>query len=139
MTTQTAGPGKVMIVRKVPLREVLHDIRSGMDETAIRQKYNLSFKGLQRLYQKLIEARLLKQDQTPVRRKLNIGEVLADIRKGMNDSDLMRKYELSEDMLRQLSKKLLDARGKRSVVTDGLDTIIEETYGIPCNPRICET
>ncbi|MGB6068071.1 MAG: PilZ domain-containing protein [Desulfomonilaceae bacterium] len=114
-----------MTVRKVPLREVLHDIRSGMDETAIRRKYNLSFKGLQRLYEKLIEARLLRQDQKPVRRKLNIGEVLTDIRKGMDDSDLMKKYELSVDMLRQLSKKLLDARGKRTA-EDGLDTIIEE-------------
>jgi len=42
-------------VTKVPLRKVLQDIRSGMDEAAIRKKYGLSAKGLRRLYEKLIE------------------------------------------------------------------------------------
>lgn len=114
-----------MAVRKVPQNQVLEDIRSGMDETAIRKKYNLSAKGVKRLYEKLIEAKLLGHDLKPVSRRLNLLQFLADIRAGMSNPDIMEKYKLSEDMLRQVSKKLLDARMTRSVA-DGPVTTIED-------------
>ena len=114
-----------MAVLKVSQNEVLRDIRSGMDEAAIRKKYNLSIKGVKSLYTKLIEAGLLGHDLKPAARKLNIVAIFGDIRAGMSNADLMKKYELSAYMLRQVSKKLLDARGKRSA-EDGPDTLIEE-------------
>ena len=115
-----------MAVRKVPQNQVLEDIRSGMDETAIRKRYNLSDKGVKRLYEKLIEAKLLGPDLKPASRKLNLLQFVADIRAGMSNPDIMAKYKLSEDMFRQVSKKLLDARMTRSA-DDGPETTIEES------------
>jgi len=114
-----------MAVTKVPRKEVLRDIRSGMDEAAIRKKYGLSAKGLRSLYEKLMETKLLEHDLSPVPRRVNMAEILADIRAGMSGSDLMKKHKLSQDMLRQVSKRILDARGKRSA-DDGPETLIEE-------------
>jgi uncharacterized protein (DUF433 family) len=114
-----------MTIRKVSSKEVLQDIRSGMDETAIRQKYNLSAKGLENLYEKLIKAGFLGHDLKPVARKLNISDILRDVSAGMSKSDLMAKYNLSEQMIREVSKKLLEVRGKRSA-DDGPNTVIEE-------------
>ena len=51
--------------------------------------------------------------------------ILADFKAGMSKSDLMKKYQLSEEMLRKVSKKLLDARGVRSA-TDEPETVVEE-------------
>jgi Mor family transcriptional regulator len=110
---------------KVPQNEVLHDIRSGMDERAIRKKYNLSTKGLKRLYEKLAQAGALVNDTTPILRKLNLVAVLADVRAGMSGPELMAKYRLSQDMLREVSKKLLDAEGNRSA-RDEPETLIAE-------------
>jgi hypothetical protein len=110
---------------KVSQKQVLHDIRSGMDETAIQKKYNLSVKGLKRLYEKLAEAGALVNGLKPPPRKLNLLAILADIRAGMSASELMQKYQLSQKMLREVSKKLLDAEGTRSA-EDEPDTLIAE-------------
>jgi Mor family transcriptional regulator len=114
-----------MAVTKVLLQEVLQDIRSGMDEAAIRRKYNLSTQGVKHLYERLIEAKLLEPDVRPVPRRINIANILADIRAGMSSSDLMKKYSMSEGMLKQVSKKILDARGNRSA-DDDPETLIQE-------------
>lgn len=114
-----------MISRKVSQKEIIHDIRSGMDESAIRKKYNLSSKGLQSLYDKLIEAGLLGKEITTRPRKLNLLAILADIRGGMARSDLLKKYSLTDETLRQVVQKLLASEGKRSAA-DGPETVIEE-------------
>ena len=114
-----------MISRKVSQKDIIRDIRSGMDEAAIRKKYNLSLKGLQSLYDKLIEAGLLGKEIKTQPRKLNLLAVLADIRGGMNRSDLRKKYALTDETLRQVVKKLLAAEGKRTA-EDGPETLIEE-------------
>jgi len=112
-----------MTTRKVSQKEILQDIRSGMDEVVICKKYQISLRGLQKVYDKLNEAGLLGKDLMPVPKKINLLEVLADVRRGMNKSDLMNKYKLSEDMVRQVSKKLLVAEGKRSA-TVAAETVI---------------
>jgi len=114
-----------MISRKISQKEIMHDIRSGMDEAAIRKKYNLSLKGLQSLYDKLIEAGLLGKEIKTLPRKLNLVAILADIRGGMIQSDLLKKYALTDQMLRQVARKLLAAEGRRSAY-DGPETFIEE-------------
>jgi hypothetical protein len=125
MGTDITGWGDTMAVRKVSQSEILQDIRSGMDDNAIRNKYNLSHKGLQSLYEKLMQTGLLAHDFKSVTRRLNLVTILSDIGAGMDESELMHKYQLSEDALRQVSKKLLDARGKRTRA-DGPETIIVE-------------
>jgi hypothetical protein len=118
-----------MLVRKISPKEIILDIRSGMDDTAIRKKYLLSQKGLEDLYKKLIAAGLLGNHLHPIPRKLNLLAVLADIKAGMKRSDLLKKYELTEDMLRELSKKLLAAEGKR--LSTDQDTVILERVEFP--------
>jgi len=46
---------------KIDARDVLKDIRDGLDDTALMTKYRLSGTGLQSLFSKLIEAGLLKR------------------------------------------------------------------------------
>ena len=111
---------------KISPKDIVRDIRSGMDEATIRKKYNLSLKGLQSLYDKLIEAGLLGKEINTQTRRLNLLDVLTDIRAGVTRSDLRKKYGLTDETLRQVVKKLLAAEGKRSAA-DGPETLIEET------------
>jgi uncharacterized Zn finger protein (UPF0148 family) len=46
---------------KIDARDVLKDIRDGLDDTALMKKYRLSGAGLQSLFSKLIEAGLIKR------------------------------------------------------------------------------
>ena len=114
-----------MVSRKVSQKEIVQDMRAGMDDAAIRKKYNLSPKGLRTLYDKLIEAGLLGKDFNTHSRTLNLLTILADIRSGMTRSDLLEKYTLTDKTLRQVVQKLLAAEGKRSAF-DGPETVIEE-------------
>jgi hypothetical protein len=123
-----------MAVRKFSAKEIIQDIRLGMDETALRKKYQLSAKGLETLYQKLIAAGLLGKDLQLIPRKINLLAILADIRAGMSESDLLKKYELSESMFRQLSKKLLAAQGTR-LSTDA-ETVIMEPVEFPATSEL---
>ena len=41
-------------VIRISVKEVLQDIRSGMDDEALMQKYNLSNRQVQRLFRKMI-------------------------------------------------------------------------------------
>ena len=45
---------------RIDARDVLNDIRSGLDDTALMKKYRLSGAGLQSLFSKLTEAGLIK-------------------------------------------------------------------------------
>ncbi len=114
-----------MISARVSQKEIIQDMRSGMDEDAIRKKYRLSTKGLQDLYDKLLEAGLLRKETGGHRRKLNLLAILTDVRNGMSRSDLRKKYALTDEMLREVVQKLLAAEGKRSAV-DGPETLIDE-------------
>ena len=110
---------------KISPKDIVQDIRSGMDEEAICKKYNLSPKGLQTVYDKLIEAGLVGKEIKTRPRKLNLLAVLADIRSGMNSSDLRKKYALTDETLKQVVKKLLAAEGTRSAA-EGPETFIQE-------------
>jgi hypothetical protein len=48
---------------KIKAKELLADIRSGMDDSALRQKYRLSAEGLQSVYNKLLQAGLITKDE----------------------------------------------------------------------------
>lgn len=49
--------------RKIPAKQAVADIRSGMPDAALMEKYRLSAKGLQTLFSKLLEANLLAQSE----------------------------------------------------------------------------
>ncbi len=50
-----------MAKRQLNAREILQDIRSGMDDTPLMEKYNLSAQGLHSAFNKLIAAGVLKR------------------------------------------------------------------------------
>ena len=54
-------PFKSRVATRVNAQEAARDIRAGMDDFALMQKYQLSPKRLQSLFKKLIEVRLLQQ------------------------------------------------------------------------------
>jgi hypothetical protein len=85
---------------RIDAREALRDIQSGMDDSALMQKYHLSTRGVQSLYAKLVEAGLI--------RALNPRDVINDIWSGMSDADLMSKHRLSPRGLERLFKDLED-------------------------------
>ncbi len=50
-----------MVKVRLDAREVLKDIREGLDDTALMRKYQLSGAGLQSLFSKLTESGLIKR------------------------------------------------------------------------------
>ncbi len=48
---------------KIDAKEARDAIRSGMDDSALMAKYNLSPRGLQSLFKKLIEAGAIKKEE----------------------------------------------------------------------------
>jgi uncharacterized protein (DUF433 family) len=101
-------PGREIVVWKV-----LKDIRSGIDDSGLKEKYGLSDDGLQNLYGQLLDADLLEKEGTqyvvPQRRRIGTREIVSDIRSGLADLDLMEKYKLSSRGLQKVFAKLLDA------------------------------
>jgi outer membrane protein assembly factor BamB len=58
--------------------QVLRDIKSGMEDTDLMGKYNLSAKGLQSLFRKLLEAKLLSESELDSRAPLRENTVVVD-------------------------------------------------------------
>ena len=52
-----------MTKKTVSGKEILADIKSGMDNTALIQEYGFSDKGLQSVFKKLVDAGILKQEE----------------------------------------------------------------------------
>ncbi len=114
---------------KIAVGGVLKDIRSGVDDAALMQKYHLSAKGLQSLFQKLLEKELITASELEQRTPGSEGsspaepakepdkkgalispaEAVRDIRSGMHDFDLMEKYRLSAKGLQSLFDHLVKA------------------------------
>ncbi len=114
---------------KIDAQEALAYIRSAKSDTELMAIYNLSSRGLQSLFKKLIaagvlsvaeieermpgfakEALLSEQAAPPKTRgaEINVKEAVADIRAGMDDARLMEKYRLTSkglvSMMDQLAK-----------------------------------
>ncbi|MBI5569621.1 MAG: hypothetical protein HY914_06710 [Desulfomonile tiedjei] len=105
---------------KIDAKSVLDDIRSGLDDAALMQKYNLSAKGLQSLFGKLVKAGLLHESYGSDKdgqgliapsapREVSAKDVISDIRSGMSDRGLMKKYRLSGKGVQNLFEQLLQA------------------------------
>lgn len=83
---------------KICAKQVLEDIRAGIDDGVLMEKYRLSAKGLQSLFKKLGQAGIIKH--------LNACEVLADLSSGIASDKLMEKYRLTEEGLQSLFQEL---------------------------------
>jgi len=114
--------------------EAVQSIRSGMDDTSLMEKFNISLKGLHILFNQLVASGLLQRSELEERMSLACGTVIIDpyrakwpdpqiekllinaeealncIRSGMSDTALMRKFRLSAKGLQSLFTKLLTAK-----------------------------
>jgi len=114
--------------------EAVNCIRSGMDDAELAERFNLSFAGLQKLFEELMAAGKLTEPEIYERNPLSPGSVVVDIaeakllpdtsskkpvieaaealqciREGMSDSTLMKRYNISAKGLESLFKKLVAA------------------------------
>jgi hypothetical protein len=114
--------------------EAVKSIRSGMDDAALMEKFNISVDGLQSLFAQLVRAGVLTQPELtkrlgakhesvivdvdhaelktiPSKKKIVDGaEVLKLIRSGASDAKLMKTYNLSTKGIQSLFGKLLGLR-----------------------------
>lgn len=105
-------------------------IRSGMDDVALMQEFNVSVKGLQSVFDQLVAAGILRLSELNARLSLSHGSVIVDVERsrppfpggakpridaaevlnclksGMDDAALMKKYNLSAKGLQSLFRKL---------------------------------
>lgn len=144
-----------MAKRKIDAREAVHYIRLGVDDYALMARYNLSTKGLQSLFRKLVAAGAITQAELdnrpyisssisipedtrqevkhpPQERRLpqQVIEVVRDIKAGMSDSDLMTKYQLSARGLQHLFERLIAAELITQADLDKRVTTMEATVDL---------
>lgn len=124
-----------MLNREITIRAIdaVKAIRSGMDDAALMQEFNINATGLQSLFAQLISAGILRRSELEERLSLSHGSVIVDIepnelpppqnvkpkinaaealeylKSGMDDARLMKKYNLSIKGLQSLFKKLIAA------------------------------
>ena len=77
--------------KTIDAKSVLDDIRAGMSDSALMEKYRLSAAGLESLLRKLYESETIRQ--------IRAIEVVRDFVAGMSDNQLVEKYKLSEETL----------------------------------------
>ncbi len=66
-----------MAKRKIRAKDVVNDIRAGMDDASLMEKYRLSAKGLQRIFEKLVEGKFVTQRDLDAR--MGLQDDTADI------------------------------------------------------------
>lgn len=104
--------------RKIKARDIVNDIRAKMTDAELMTKYNLSAKGLQSVFLKLLDAKAISRSEfdfrpvayqdTAVIKKIKKDDFISDIRAGLNDFQLMAKYDLSANGLQRAFKALID-------------------------------
>jgi hypothetical protein len=114
---------------KIKAGDAARDIRSGMTDSQLMEKYGLSAKGLHSLILKLLEVKAITPAEIDQRRaayhdttiigRMSEEDFIQDIRSGTSDSDLMQKYALSSDGLRRIFQRLIEANAIK----------VEELYG----------
>ncbi len=138
---------------RIDAAEALNCLRSGMDDAALMKKYNLSIKGLQSLFKKLIATGLISETQlsrrTSIGRKsvevdegifkdstssvaaprLDATEVLSHIRSGMDREALLKEYRITVAELQSLL---------RDMVSSGLISRTELAERLPHHQRQLE-
>ncbi|MBI5570750.1 MAG: PilZ domain-containing protein [Desulfomonile tiedjei] len=104
-----------MTEREIKAKEAITDIRSGMSDRELMEKYRLTPQGLENLRRELDDLGLLHTPSArdgfrPPRQRIRIREIVKDISASMSDIELMEKYRISRHALQVLFKKLLDLK-----------------------------
>ncbi len=108
------------IKHRIKAGDAVRDIRSGMTDSQLMDKYGLSAKGLQSLMRKLLEAKAITPAEieqrsalyhdTTVTQQIDATDVVEDLRSGMTHSELMKKYDLSSEGLQFILQTLTDTQ-----------------------------
>jgi hypothetical protein len=127
-----------MSKQKIGAREAVKDIKSGMTDADLMEKYGLSSKGLDSLFEKLVQAKALEesfihnrtslaaavqgskseQSSAPVPEPTRGGSetpseldqaILQDIKDGRHDNEIMRRHEVSPGQLKQIKASLTES------------------------------
>lgn len=116
-----------MPARQINAREILRDVREGLDDSAIMQKYKLSPKGLHSVYNELVEfgylERVGQHYVVPTSRRISTREIVSDIRRGASNEDLMKKHKLTAVGLQNAFKLLVDTRALGAEEIAGRETL----------------
>jgi hypothetical protein len=96
---------------KIDAKEVLDDIRAGLDNFSLMKKYKLTVKGLDSLYSKLLRVGALKRSEVDPTFKVEVRakEVLQDIRSGISRAEFVDKHRLSEKGIQSLFTKMINS------------------------------
>ncbi len=97
-------------IRRINAAELLREIRSGITNKGLMEKYNLTRWGLKKVFTEMTEAGIAFFDDQPrksLRVRIKTSEVLADIRLGMTEPQIMEKYGLSSRGLQSTFWKLI--------------------------------
>lgn len=123
---------------KIGAREAVNDIKSGMTDAELMEKYKLTAKGLESLFGKLVQAKLLEQSfvgkrTAPVEADAGAKSapsparipefappgpeepselalaVLQDIKDGRHDNEIMQRHELSPGKLNEIRDGLVQS------------------------------
>lgn len=108
----------IAVAEKTPVsaKRVLADLKAGISDSDLKAKYGLTSRGLQSLFRKLVVAGLvtdidLQKRLVPERPSVDHGFSLKsfvdDIKAGLPDEQLMRKYQLSPRRLHRVLKRLI--------------------------------
>jgi uncharacterized protein (DUF433 family) len=107
-----------MTRKKIKPSDFISDVRKGLSDTDLARKYEISARGLQTLFSRLVGKGILTADEMAARRKtfkskrkqrrINVRELAEDIQLGLDDNNLMLKYDLNQEQLSIVLQKLLD-------------------------------
>ncbi len=101
-----------MRARDIKPKQAVADIRAGLDDQALMEKYKLSEKGLQNLFDELAYLGFITQAEhrevKPPKRKISAAEFVDDVRGGMPQGSIMEKYMLSSKGLESAYRKLVE-------------------------------
>ena len=87
--------------KTLDVQEMMNDLRTGMPDTVLMKKYNLSPDSLQRLLKKLERLGLVGV--------ISARDFVRDIRLGMSDIELMNKYKLSAKGMESIHQQMESA------------------------------
>ncbi len=134
-----------MAKRSIRADEILADIMSGMGDTGLMEKYDLSARALLKIMTKLLwkgllspvvfskRKSLINSVLTDKHRRIVSGQILQDIRSGMGDAGLKEKYKLSSKGLVRLFERLVDSKlmshSELSEMSDAYRIKVGRIYG----------
>jgi ribosomal protein L40E len=113
------------MAKSINAKEIVVDIRSGLSDAELKEKYKLSDKGLDSVRKKLQAAGLIQPKKKTESTKpaalavtkessdfdsALISALAEDVKKGLHDNELMRRHELAPSALKKLLSELV-ARG----------------------------